>query len=95
MRSYFSTVALVLIASLFLACGLGCLHISAVIAASAGYAPVANLEAFGRWPDPEDLRRTWQTHARFRYGGFVLIVLALPFGVLAARSFRRARNVRE
>jgi hypothetical protein len=93
MRVYIPAAALVLIAVLLLASGLACLHISAVIAVSAGYAPVANLEAFGRWPEAEDVNRAWQTHTRFRFSGFALLALSVPFWVFAARSVHRARKI--
>ena len=92
MRPYVPAAALAVITVLFFASGLACLHISAVIALSAGYAPVANLEAFGRWPDPEDLRRAWRNQARFQFSGFALLALSVPSGVFAARSFRRVRR---
>lgn len=92
MRLYVLATALLVSSALSLVSGLACLHISSVIAVSAGYAPVANLEAFGRQPDPEDLRRAWQTQARFRWIGFALLALSVPFAVFSVRAFRRRKT---
>jgi hypothetical protein len=92
MRLYIPAAALVAVAALCLASGLACLHISAVIAVSAGYAPVANLEAFGRSPDSAELRRAWRTQARFQSVGYALLTLSVPFAIFAARSVRRVRK---
>lgn len=94
MRVYASTAAFIVIAVLCLAGGFVCLRISAAIALNTGYGAVVHLQAFGRWPDPEDTRRGWRNQKRFQFVGIGLLALTIPCGFLAVRSFRRAREVR-
>jgi hypothetical protein len=93
-RRYALTIAFVLATAVLLVGGIACLRIAGVIAISAGYAPVAELQAFGRRPDPEQLERAWRNEERFRISGWSLMASSLGCALFAVRCLRRARRAR-
>ena len=94
-RSYAPFLLAIAAAAGLFAAGVFCLQTSGAISISAGYAPVAELEAYGDWPDPEDLHRAWRTARWFGWAGWFLIVASvlLPVGgTIREVRMRRARR---